>query len=70
MLEHQMKVLKGVAEDARLFRKELIKSKKWLNQGELLKLKKWLFTNFGPKHHEIVNDVLQPVVLMVNNRVA
>ena len=47
MLEHQMKVLLGVAKNPHLFRKELIKSFTWLSVEELEVLRKWIKSEFG-----------------------
>jgi len=59
MLEIQKKVLAGVSSDKGLFRKELIKSYKWLNAIELKELKKWVMDKFYHIHKDIINEVLQ-----------
>ena len=60
MLEHQKIVLKGVSNDKKLFRKELIKSLAWLNAYELTQLRLWLRENFYQKHSDIIKEVLYP----------
>ncbi|MBI9053500.1 MAG: hypothetical protein JEY96_06760 [Bacteroidales bacterium] len=59
MLELQKKVLSGVSSDKGLFRKELIKSYKWLNALELRELKKWVIDKFYDMHKDVINEVLQ-----------
>ena len=60
MLEHQKIVLKGVSNDKRLFKKELIKSLAWLNAHELTQLRLWLRENFYKQHSDIIREVLYP----------
>ncbi len=57
MLELQKFVLQRVSEDARLFKKELIKSIKWLSIPEAEILKHWVIVEYGIKHSEIINEV-------------
>lgn len=57
MLELQKFVLQRVCEDARLFKKELIKSIKWLNISEIENLKRWVIVEFGVMHSEIIKEV-------------
>ena len=57
MLELQKFVLQQVCEDTRLFKKELIKSVKWLSLSEVEHLKQWLIVEYGHKHSEIINEV-------------
>ena len=59
MLEIQKKVLAGVSNDKGLFRKELIKSHKWLDVLELKELKKWVVEKFYDMHKDIINEVLE-----------
>ena len=61
MLDFQMLMLENVQEDNALFRKELGKSKKWLNADELVALKRWLLNrNYHSKKY-IVQDVLNDI---------
>ena len=57
MLELQKFVLEHVRDDVQLFKKELIKSIKWLNQPDLEKLKEWVWNEFGNTHADIIKDV-------------
>ena len=57
MLELQKYVLQQVCEDARLFKKELIKSIKWLSFPEVKNLKLWVITEYGNRHSEIITEV-------------
>lgn len=58
MLDFQMFMLENVYEDDTLFRKELKKSKKWLNTRELVVLKKWLLKRFCKSKKDAIRDVL------------
>ncbi len=59
MLEHQKKVLSGVSNNPYLFKKELLKSLKWLNHDELAELQKWLKQKYGDRYASIIaNDFL------------
>jgi hypothetical protein len=57
MLELQKFVLQRVCEDARLFKKELMKSIKWLTLPEVEILKLWVINEFGTRHSEIIKEV-------------
>jgi type IV secretory pathway TrbF-like protein len=59
MLEHQKYVLKNVSSDKRLFRKELLKSFKWLNDIETVILIEWVKNNFMDTHYEIISEVFE-----------
>ena len=56
MLEHQMTVLRAVADNQDLFKKELIKSLDWLDFEEKLKLKTWLQENYPGEHSDLINE--------------
>ncbi len=58
MLEHQKKVLQGVADNADLFKKELVKSMIWLNAEELTSLREWLKDTYWEVHKNIIHEVL------------
>ncbi len=60
MLEHQKIVLRNVAYNHDLFRKELLKSLAWLNSNELTKLRVWLRKNYWSTHKNVILDVLYP----------
>lgn len=57
MLEHQMLVLQGVAENRQLFEKELKKSLLWLQPEEIVKLRNWVFSNFQKSHAEVIEQI-------------
>lgn len=63
MLDFQMFMLENVHDDDALFRKELKKSKKWLNTAELIVLKKWLLKRFYFSKRVVIQDVLNDVAL-------
>ncbi|MFW6227243.1 MAG: hypothetical protein ACOC31_03980 [Bacteroidota bacterium] len=58
MLEHQMIVLSNVSTDKRLFKKELIKSLKWLDPIDCTKLLDWVETKYGHLHKDVIDAVL------------
>lgn len=60
MLEHQKMVLKNVAYNNDLFRKELLKSLAWLNSNDLTQLRVWLRENYWNIHREIIQDIMYP----------
>lgn len=59
MLEHQKLILAKVSYDKAMFRKEIIKSFKWLKSYEIIHLRKWLTENFGNRHAETINEVFK-----------
>jgi hypothetical protein len=61
MLDFQMFMLENVHDDDALFRKELKKSKRWLNSAELIALKKWLLRRFHHSKRGAIQDVLSDV---------
>lgn len=62
MLEMTKLVLKKVSFDRALFKKELVKSTKWLKKDELLLLQAWCLTTFAGKYDEVILDVFQNLV--------
>ncbi len=56
MLEHQMIVLNGVKEYSSLFKKELYKTIKWLNEKDLKDMYKWLKQNFYTQYSEVIEE--------------
>jgi len=58
MLELTKKVLLRVSFDLRLFRKELLKAKRWLAPKELVLLKSWCLLTFSGQYQELVLEVL------------
>ncbi len=57
MLEHQKKVLLGVAKNPHLFRKELIKSLTWLSTQEMQELHKWVNDKFGSYYSHLLGEL-------------
>ena len=45
ILEHQKKVIANVSSNKQIFRKEIDKSRKWLNENDFKKLQNWLKSN-------------------------
>ncbi|TLX77628.1 hypothetical protein E9993_03015 [Labilibacter sediminis] len=61
MLEHQKKVLLGVADNPYLFRKEILKSLSWLSIQEVEELYLWVKKEFGIYYAHILGEALQCV---------
>lgn len=61
MLEHQMLVLSNLSYDKLLFRKELVKSMKWLKVSDLYKLFDWLKQKYWGTHQEIIVNLLKTI---------
>ena len=57
MLEMTKTVLRKVSFDRNLFRKELLKAKRWLAQEELPVLKAWCLATFAGTHDDLVLEV-------------
>jgi hypothetical protein len=57
MLEHQKIVIDKVSTDRDLFRKELIKSLKWLSHDEIIELQKWVKEKYWNIHKEVIKEV-------------
>jgi hypothetical protein len=58
MLELAKKILQKVSFDPQLFKKELVKSLKWIRDGEELnRFKSWCQHEFGSKHPMILQEV-------------
>lgn len=58
MLEHQKKVLLGLAKNPYQFRKEIIKSFRWLNQEQIEDLYKWVKKEMGSYYSQLVQEAL------------
>lgn len=59
MLEHQKLLLEKLSYDKELFKKELVKSFKWLKSYEIIKLHTWLKNKYGQTHGDIIQDVFE-----------
>jgi hypothetical protein len=59
MYEFSKKVLLKVSFDRVLFRKELLKAKKWLKREEYVMLQAWCLTTFGHMYRDTIMDVFE-----------
>ncbi len=59
MLKYTQTVLKKLSFDEVLFKKELLKSFRWLNSDEIYLLEDWCFSEFGNSHKEIILEVFE-----------
>lgn len=58
MMELTKKILRNVSFDPKLFRKELIKSLRWISDvDELKRFKDWCQSEFGSKYPIILQEV-------------
>lgn len=60
MLEMTKTVLEKVSFDRRLFKKELLKSKKWLKKEEVMALQAWCVATFS-HYSDLVNEVFESI---------
>jgi hypothetical protein len=59
MLDLCQNVLQKVSFSKTLFRKELIKSMKWLTQKEQLALQAWCMSRFGNEYQDIISEIFK-----------
>ena len=59
MFEMYKKVLRGVSFDTGLFKKELLKAKRWLKKDEALMLKAWSLATFTGAHKDLIIEVFE-----------
>ena len=59
MMEFSKQVLQKVSFDQRLFKKELIKARRWLGQHDQLVLKAWCLATFGHVYKDVIIEVFQ-----------
>jgi hypothetical protein len=57
MLQYAETVLEKVSFNRELFRNELEKSIKWLQNDEVRALKSWCILHFGALYMDVINDV-------------
>jgi hypothetical protein len=57
MLEHQKLIIAKVSHDREMFRKEIVKSFKWLNSYEIISLHRWLKNNYGRQHTNLIRKI-------------
>lgn len=60
MLDFSKKILKKVSFDQTLFKKELEKSIRWLNNKEIVTLKIWALTSFA-QYKDIIIEVFDQI---------
>ncbi len=61
MLEFTKSVLTKVSFDRLLFKKELMKAKKWLSADELHHLRTWCQQRFGSVYGDVINETFAGV---------
>lgn len=61
MLDHQKSILVQLSGNKELFRKEIVKSFKWLKSYEILQLHQWLKENYMETHGDIIKDIFQHI---------
>lgn len=59
MMEFSKEVLQKVSFDKLLFRKELIKARKWVGQHDQLVLKAWCLATFGHMYRDVILEVFR-----------
>lgn len=59
MLDHQKIILEKLSTDKEMFRKEIVKSFKWLKSYEILMLRRWLKESFGKTHADVIHEVFE-----------
>ncbi len=62
MMEFSKEVLHKVSFDRLLFKKELIKARKWVGQQDQLVLKAWALATFGHLYKDVIMEVFQTTV--------
>ncbi|MEO8588454.1 MAG: hypothetical protein ABI432_03725 [Flavobacteriales bacterium] len=59
MMEFSKQVLQKVSFDRRLFKKELIKARRWVGQHDQLVLKAWCLATFGHMYKDVIVEVFE-----------
>ena len=59
MMEFSKQVLQKVSFDQRLFKKELLKARRWVGQHDQLVLKAWCLATFGHMYKDVIMEVFQ-----------
>ena len=62
MMEFSKQVLQKVSFDRRLFKKELVKARKWISQHDQLVFKAWCLATFGHMYKDVIMEVYQTTV--------
>ncbi|HQV50833.1 MAG TPA: hypothetical protein PK735_01390 [Flavobacteriales bacterium] len=59
MMDLSKQILEKVSFDRRLFRKELIKARRWVNKHDDIVLKAWCLATFGHMYKDVILEVFQ-----------
>lgn len=59
MMEFSKQVLQKVSFDPRLFKKELIKARRWVGQSDQIVLKAWCLATFGHLYKDVIMEVFK-----------
>lgn len=59
MLEHQKLILREVSHNKDMFRKEILKSFRWLKSYEIIQLHEWLKKNYISKHEATIREIFE-----------
>ena len=59
MLDHQKIILEQLSHDKEMFRKEIVKSFKWLKSYEIIMLRRWLKDNYSETHADVIHEVFE-----------
>ncbi|MCB9182853.1 MAG: hypothetical protein H6591_02970 [Flavobacteriales bacterium] len=59
MMEFSKQVLQKVSFDPRLFKKELIKARRWVGQSDQIVLKAWCLATFGHLYKDLILEVFK-----------
>ncbi|MEZ4737883.1 MAG: hypothetical protein R2818_00615 [Flavobacteriales bacterium] len=59
MMEFSKQVLQKVSFDQRLFKKELIKARRWVDKHDDIVLKAWCLATFGHMYKDVILEVFQ-----------
>ena len=63
MLEFCKDILLRVSFSRKLFRKELVKSVRWLNKREQVQLRSWSLVTFGNLYGDVIAEAFQQAPL-------
>ena len=59
MLDYQKMIIRKVSSSEKLFRKEIEKSFRWLEQEEIKYLKYWVLNNFYNDHPKTIHQLFE-----------
>jgi len=61
MFEYTKEILTKVSFDKKLFKKELVKARRWLKSDERKMLMVWCLATFGHKYSDVLTEVFRKV---------